>query len=232
MTKSTQVENKIQNKSSNAENETSQEEKTQINISLINYKILSGSYIIFEKNGTGKEYSFYENKLRFEGGYLNGKRNGKGKEYDYFCDNEYLVFEGDYVNGEKHGKGKEFFINGVIKFEGEYFRRKKWNGKGYNMNKELVYELNNGKGYVKEYNDFNNCIIYEGEYLNGEKNGKGKEYDDDGNLIFEGEYLNGERNGKVKKYDYDGNLRFEGEYLNRKRNGKGKEYLNNKLIFR
>ena len=155
--------------------------QNQMNISLINYKILSGSYIIFGKNGTGKEYSFYENKLRFEGGYLNGKRNGKGKEYDY--DNKYIVFEGDYVNGEKHGKGKEYFKNGVIKFEGEYFRGKKWNGKGYNMNKELIYELNNGNGYVKEYNDYGK-LEYEGEYLNG-KRWNGKEYNINGNIEFQ-----------------------------------------------
>ena len=44
-------------------------------------------------------------------------------------------------------------------------------------------------------------------------------------MIFEGEYLNGKRNGKGKEYDYYGNLIFEGEYLNGKRwNGKGKEY--------
>ena len=36
---------------------------------------------------------------------------------------------------------------------------------------------------------------FKGEYLNGERNGKGKEYYDC-NLIFEGEYLNDERNGK------------------------------------
>ena len=35
--------------------------------------------------------------------------------------------------------------------------------------------------------------MYDGEYLNGLKNGKGKEYDYEGNLIFEGEYLNGKR---------------------------------------
>jgi len=28
-----------------------------------------------------------------------------------------------------------------------------------------------------------------------------------------GKYLNGERNGKVKEYDYYGKLIFEGEYL-------------------
>ena len=77
---------------------------------------------------------------------------------------------------------------------------------------------------------------YEGEYLNGERNGKGKEYDTCGDLIFEGEYLNGDRligklydydgnlycdlksvNGLIKKYDHYGQLEFEGEYLNGKR---------------
>ena len=48
------------------------------------------------------------------------------------------------------------------------------------------------------------------------KDGKGfiKEYDEDDKLRFEGEYLNGQKNGKGKEYDYDGTLRFEGEYLN------------------
>ena len=43
-------------------------------------------------------------------------------------------------------------------------------------------------------------------------------------MVFEGEYINGERKGKGKEYDYNGNLKFEGEYLNKKRNGKGEEY--------
>jgi len=42
-------------------------------------------------------------------------------------------------------------------------------------------------------------MIFEGEYLNGERNGKGKEYYDNGELKFEGEYLKGERNGKRKE---------------------------------
>ena len=70
-------------------------------------------------------------------------------------------------------------------------------------------------------------MIFEGEYLNGKRNGKGKEYDEDCNLIFEGEYLNGKRNGKGKEYINYGiisKINFEGEYLNGKRNGKGKEY--------
>ena len=34
-----------------------------------------------------------------------------------------------------------------------------------------------------------------------------------GKLQFEGEYLNGKRNGKGKEYWNDGKLKFEGEYL-------------------
>ena len=72
-----------------------------------------------------------------------------------------------------------------------------------------IYELKNGNGKVKEFDD--GVLIFEGEYLNGKINGKGKEYFDDGILKYEGEFLNGERwNGK--EYDDDGKFKFEGEY--------------------
>ena len=61
--------------------------------------------------------------------------------------------------------------------------------------------------YFKEYDEYNN-LIFEGEYLNGKRNGKGKEYNENAIIIFEGEYLNGQRNGKGKEYDYEGTLRF------------------------
>ena len=48
--------------------------------------------------------------------------------------------------------------------------------------------------------------MFEGEYLNGVRNGKGKEYYDNGELIFEGGYLNGKRNGKGKEYNNKGKL--------------------------
>ena len=52
-----------------------------MNINLINYKIFSGRYIIYEEKGKGREYD-NEDYLIFEGEYLNGKKNGKAKEYD------------------------------------------------------------------------------------------------------------------------------------------------------
>ena len=45
----------------------------------------------------------------------------------------------------------------------------------------------------------NNRLIFEGEYLNGKRHGKGKEYDNN-KIIFEGEYLNGKKHGKGKEY--------------------------------
>ena len=57
--------------------------KNKLNISLINFKDLSGKYIIFDTNKKGKEYLIHNDNLIFEGEYINGKRNGKGKEFGY-----------------------------------------------------------------------------------------------------------------------------------------------------
>ena len=163
--------------------------QSELEIKLINYKLFSGKYIIYEENNKGKEYYSFNDNIFFEGGYLNGQRNGKGKEYD--CYNGYMIFEGEYLNGKKNGKGKEydsvynyiifegqylngkrngrgkeFNNNGDLIFEGEYFKGTKWNGKGYYKNK-LIYELNNGKGYIREYEG--DRLIFEGEYINEKK---------------------------------------------------------------
>ena len=202
--------------------------------------IYEGEYLK-GKRWDGNLKNYYENgNVLFDCEYINGKINGIGydinnnivnfigegkgyiKEYNDFGD---LIFEGDYLNGERNGKGKEYYFGNLI-FEGHYLNGKRWNGKGYDVNNNVFYELNNGKGYVKDYK-----LKYEGEYLYGERNGKGKEYDFEGNL-FEGNYLNDVRDGIGKEYYPNGILEYEGEYLNNNRNGKGKEYDNDgKLRF-
>ena len=47
-------------------------------------------------------------------------------------------------------------------------------------------------GFGKEYELNKMTLVFKGYYLNGKKNGKGKEYKND-ILIFEGEFLNGEK---------------------------------------
>ena len=57
-----------------------------------------------------------------------------------------MIFEGEYLNGKRNGKGKEYNINGKLIFQGEYLNGKRWNGKGYNKEGHLEYELKNGCG--------------------------------------------------------------------------------------
>ena len=161
--------------------------QNKINIKLINYKIFSGRHKK-EENGIVFEYDYFDD-LHFEGEYLNGQRNGKGKEYDFYKGK--LIFEGEYKNGMKNGKGKEYYLEGKIKFEGEYLNNKRWNGIMYDLNnKDMTYKLENGKGFIKDYKYLNySYLIYEGEYLNGMKNGKGKIIVDK-KLKFEGEFKN------------------------------------------
>ena len=278
--------------------------KKKISVNIKNYKMLSGRYKIMEINGIGKEYSIYNDKLIFEGEYKNGKRykgkeydiyndklifegeylngkrwngsgikDGKGYVKEYNKDN-ILIYEGQIENGEKNGKGKEYYDKNILKFEGEYLNGKRWNGNGYDIQNNIIYQIKNGKGYAKEYyyNDFillenienlsdeinniNGKLKFEGEYFNGEKNGKGKEYNlsvisyvyfnknkdskytnkkyeilQEHYLMFEGEYKYGKRNGNGKEYDNKGILKFEGEYINGKRNGNGKEYYNKNKLF-
>ena len=175
-----------------------------LDISIINYKLFKGNYIIYESNRIGKEYIGNDDTLIYEGEYLNGKRNGKGKEYDKY--------------------------NGKLKFEGEYLNNKEWIGAVYDENGNIKYKLNNGKnGNVKEYYS-NGKLEFEGQYINGKRYGKGKEYWND-KLIFEGQYLNEQKNGKGKQYYWNNDkLEFEGEYLNDKKwNGKGYDSFGNIL---
>ena len=70
--------------------------------------------------------------------------------------------------------------------------------------------MKDGKGLIMEFFD-NGILQSEYQYLNGERNGKGKEYNIFGNLIFKGEYLNGKKwNGEGKKFygEYQKNISF------------------------
>ena len=62
--------------------------------------------------------------------------------------------------------------------------------------------------------------------MKGKRHGKGKEYDINSNLIFEGEYLYGEKHGIGKEY-INGELIYEGLYFF----GKKKNEKNDDLEF-
>jgi len=71
------------------------------------------------------------------------------------------MFEGEYLNGKRNGKGKEYYYNRNIIFEVEYLNGKRWNGKGYNKDGIIDFELKNGSGKGKEHYK-NGVIKFEG----------------------------------------------------------------------
>ena len=95
-----------------------------------------------------------------------------------------LSFEGEYLNGKRNGKGKEYDDAKLI-FEGEYLNNIRWKGNIYDHSGNIIFKLNNENNIVKEY-DYFGILSFEGEYLNVERNGKGREYNNEGNLLFEG----------------------------------------------
>ena len=189
-----------------------------------------GEYSNGKLNGKYKEY--YENgTLSIEAEYLLGNKNGKYKEY---YEDGKLSLEIDYLGDLQTGNGKDFYENGKIEFEGEYFASEK-NGKGklYNKKGEIIFDGiffldkqwdGKGKEYFEEENDEepdNSILKYEGEYKNGKRHGKGKEYNKKGQLIFEGIYVDGNTfEGLLRDYSEDGDLLFELEMKNGVGNGK------------
>ena len=135
---------------------------------------------------------------KYEGYHSNGAKNGKGTEH---CHGGTTPFEGTHKNGKKieetdetvkydfseyrpyskyseleNEKGIECYGNGKIHFQGEFFEGLKWNGITYNYNGEKEFEITNGNGFGNEWDEIEKYNIYfKGNYLKGEKSGKGEE---------------------------------------------------------
>ena len=132
-----------------------------------------------------------------------------------------MIFEGEYINGKRNGKGKEYTHYYGLTFEGEYFGGLKWNMKGYDESRNIVYELKNGKGYINLSK--NGYLILEGECYYGEFSGIGKK--NMFGFICEGEYIKYILDGYGIAHYLDGD--YEGEWIQNKKEGYGiKYYLN------
>ena len=107
---------------------------------------------------------------------------------------------------KSHQKKLNIDIVDYIELNGRYI--KYFNGKGIEM-------------LLKK-----NIKIFEGEYFEGKRNGKGKEYNWKGILTFEGEYLNNRKwKGEGEEYDNFGHLIFKGKYSD------GKQTTGNKYRY-
>ena len=166
----------------------------------------------------------------FEGHFEHGKREGKGKEIDL---NGKVVFDGFYEHGKKLNIIPMKEMKGYWKEmneENEVISICKTNEN--NKNDGICYFYSNGEiDKVSEWKngeELNVLKRFEGnkmiEFVNGVKR-------------YEGEYRdsikhNYPREGKGKEYDTDGeSLVYHGYYWNNKRQGKGKLYRNGEVIY-
>lgn len=156
---------------------------------------------------------------KYFGTISNGQADGWGKMYD---ENNHLIYIGGFKNGKKNGEGIVY---------------------GYSERDWLCYEKLSGKfkndkpdGNCVEYDLIEGelVVIYEGNYLNGEKCGQGEyyEYDDSGNKIvsYDGawafdvkwgygvytDYEQDEKNEEIRPKS-----RYSGTYVEGKMRGKG-----------
>ena len=128
---------------------------------------------------------------------------------------------------EKYGLGKYYDNNGNLILEVRYFNDKRWEGKIYDKSNNIKYKLKNWKEFIKGCNH-EGKLIYEGEYLNGERNGRGKEYYDNGQIKYKGEYL---YDLKIKdKYYVIEKLEYEGDFLLIK-NGMEKDMMKMVILY-
>ena len=74
-------------------------------------------------------------------------------------------------------------------------------------------------------------MLFEGYYIAGRRNGKGKEFYENGKLKYEGEYLNRKKTGFGIEYNnHNGEILLKGEYLRGKKIGKFYKYHYNTRI--
>ncbi len=122
------------------------------------------------KNAHGKGKVIYSEGDRYEGDFVNGMFDGQGK---YYAKNGSLIYEGQYKEFRKNGKGIYYYLGTDAKYDGH------WKD-----------DLENGAGTF-----YSSSGVFQGNWINGEKQGKGKMMWQDG-TIYEGNYDKGVLTGE------------------------------------
>ena len=194
----------------------------------------------YQLNGEGC-LKFKNGKI-IEGNFIDGKLNGFGK----YTDENGNYYEGEFTNGELNGNGKIIKIKENINNKSMNSTRKLLNkviytgiiknfkkeGLGKEICSDYIYEGNfqndmkNGKGKI---NFINTGDFYEGEFTNDKITGYGK-YIWANKHQYIGDFIDGEMNGKGK-YKWPDGSEYMGEYVNNKREGEGKFKWSNGTIF-
>ena len=149
---------------------------------------------------TNNEKEGYGSYIKNNGFIFNGLwRADKIGDYSLFIDPKGNYFKGHLLNGVANGEG-ELMINNKFKYTGNFDNN-----------------LPNKKGKLLNYID---NTIYEGDIVNGKKEGKGNIKFTDG-TIYDGDFIDDKYEGKGK-ITFTNGCSYEGEFHNNKIDGKGK----------
>jgi len=176
-----------------------------------------------------------------------GIENSKFKPKEYIQKHNYLdSIKSAFILKELFSFLNEKIILGIIIYNKNLQKKVEVDINNYKKI-SCKYKVGEKNGKGCEYKLNTKILIFEGDYRNGKRNWKGREYHSNGVIKFEGEYLNGRKwNGEIYRdnglkdfeikngvYKYNDRSKFVGEYFDGERwNGKVYEYdCNGKLIF-
>ena len=155
-----------------------------------------GDIIDGKKQGKGK--LIFIDGSYYEGNFKDDLFNGKG----IFVKND-SIYKGDFLNGKKHGKGKIEIIKKLNNSNNNTFNKTNSNiNINFNINNNNPI-FNNNNLNNNNINNNDNIIekkIYEGDWNNDEITGEGIEkiQNENGITIYNGNFIKGKKNGKGK----------------------------------
>ena len=151
--------------------------------------------------------------------------------YGLFIDPDGNYYRGNLINGEANGEG-EILIKHKIKYIGNFNKNipnKK--GKLLNLVENSIYEgdIVNGKKEGKGIIKFNDGTIYEGDFINDKYEGNGKLTFKNG-CIYEGNFNDNNLNGKGK-FIYTDGKEYIGDFQMGLKHGFGRLIWNENKYF-
>jgi regulation of enolase protein 1 (concanavalin A-like superfamily) len=169
-----------------------------------------GTYIgdtnsLGQRNGNGEFKA--DNSATYNGNWKDDAPYGNGTAEL----NEEIKYKANWKNEFELPEFYESVYSSVFKYKGSDKYVKEYYVGGFKG--ALSSENFHGKGVLK----YGGNIVYEGEWINGEKSGKGTYYgqfNDGSKYKYVGEWLNNKENGKGVIYLEDGSIYQEGLYKN------------------
>lgn len=173
---------------------------------------------------------------RYVGSLQNGKRHGRGRTEQ---ENGLTAYDGEYTDDKKEGFGSLYYKNGGLCYAGNWknnrrhglgvsFRREdnslhvgKWQD-GTRVGMDFLFDKDGRLCVIRDSGDGEEktvfCIDNSGTVITGlpdaPGNGRGSEFDDDGNMIYTGMHKDGLRHGEGTSFRPDGQIEFTGRWEN------------------